>query len=85
MPLGEQGQVVVREDPADSLLGELVSKLRHEEVRDGEAAIARERPLKPRVVQDVGPERARDVGQDAGAIALAIDDAAAVRELVEAP
>ncbi len=78
MALGQDAQPVALEDPADRLLLELVSFRWDEEVRDGEVRVV------GAVADAVGPDRARDVGQDPGAVTLAVDGARAVVEADEA-
>ena len=53
---------------------------RDEQVRDREAPAAYERRVAAGGAERVRPEIARDVGEHAGAVALAVDEARAVRE-----
>ena len=51
-----------------------------EEVTDREALELHGRLVTSRQIELVGPELARDVGQNTGAVALAVDHARAMRE-----
>src|SRR5258708_225861 len=83
MALEEHADAVLREDAPGLRLDELVVARRDEDVRHGEARVERDGRVEPRRAERVGPELARDVGQDAGAVALAVDRAGAVREALQ--
>src|SRR5207249_8558381 len=74
---------VACEDAADLRLHALVVALRDEEMRDREPPVERQRRIDPRGRERIGPELARDVGQDPGAIAFTVDRAAAMSEALE--
>ena len=69
-----------REDPPDLGLDELVVACWHEEMRDREPPVEHLRGIEPRPGERIGPKLARDVAEDAGAVALTVDGATAVRE-----
>ena len=47
---------------------------------DRESVVAREARVASRPLEPGGPERPRDVGEDAGAVALPVDEAGTVRQ-----
>src|SRR5258708_300849 len=83
MALEEHADAVLREDAPGLRLDELVVARRDEDVRHGEAPVEREARVEPRRAERVGPELAREVGQDAGAVALAVDRTGAGREALQ--
>lgn len=72
-----------REDAPDHGFDDLVVTGRDEEMRDREPAIEHLRGIQARPGEGIGPEVARDIAEDAGAVALAVDRAAAMREAFE--
>ena len=80
------GRVVTRQQDRDALPRERVEKrgalsvIGKEEVSDREAATLREPIVDPRGAELTGPDRARNVGENPCAVALAINDARPVRQ-----
>jgi len=83
VPLEQDPNAMPREDPADLGLAELVTGPRDEDVGDREARVKRQRRVEACGTERVGPELTRDVGQDAGPVALTVDLTRAVREALE--
>src|SRR6185503_19234220 len=78
--LDQNRDAIARENAADR--GFLVGRCARgdEQVKDREPRAPRVRGIEAALVEPRGPERAWDVGQDAGAIPLTIDAARAMRE-----
>src|SRR5687767_13203432 len=83
VPLEDDADAMRAEDSADRRIGLVRRVARDEEVPHGEAGVGRERAGEPGVGEMLGPERARDVDEDARAVSLPVDLAGAVRHAFE--
>ena len=84
VPLEEDPDPLRGEDPAHRLVRGIGRIGGQEEVRDGETRIERRRAGDALGGESLGPERAGQVHQDAGPVALAVDLAGPVRHPLEA-
>src|SRR6185295_14809311 len=78
--LDEDLDAATRQAATHGRLVRITVALRDEQMTDGEPTAAHEARFVARGAEDVRPESARDIGEDAGAVAFAVDETRAVRE-----